>query len=71
MINQLLHFFLIGVSVTQIRLVSLMEMHTCRNTESVLHVHKDICKEFNYYGLLYKCVFRHFIINWNLTSLTL
>lgn len=36
--------------------------------QSVLHAHKDICKEFDYYGLLYKCVSRHFIINWNLTS---
>lgn len=36
--------------------------------QSVLHVHKDICEEFSYYDLLYKCVSRHFIMNWNLTS---
>lgn len=41
---------------------------THAETESILHAHKDICKEFNYYGLLYKCVPRHFIIKWNLTS---
>lgn len=36
--------------------------------QSLFHAHKDIRKELNYYGLLYKCVSRHFIINWNLTS---
>lgn len=55
-------FFQIGVYMTQFRLVSLMWMHTCRNGESILHAHKDICKEISYYDLLYKCVSRHFII---------
>lgn len=36
--------------------------------KTVLHAHKDICEEFSYYNLLYKCVSRHFIMNWNLTS---
>lgn len=35
---------------------------------SQFYVPIKTCKEFNYYGLLYKCVSKHFIVNWNLTS---
>lgn len=67
MINQFVVtlFFLIGVSLTQIRLVSLMSMHTCRNSQFYMPIKTSVK---TYYGLLYKCVSRHFIINWNLTS---
>lgn len=47
---------------------SLFCEYTPAETESVSHTGKDICKELNCYGLLCKCVSRHFIINWNLTS---
>ena len=53
--------------MTQIRLFLLCKC-TRADTESVLHAHEDICKEFSSDGLLYKCVSRHFIMNWNLTS---
>lgn len=51
--------------MTQIRLVSCVNVHMQK--QSVLHALKDICEKLSYYDLLYKCVSRHFIINWNLT----
>lgn len=66
MINQfVIILFLIGVCMTQIRLVSCVNVHMQK--QSVLHALKDICEKLSYYDLLYKCVSRHFIINWNLT----
>lgn len=47
--------------------LSVADVHT-QKAESVPPAHKDICEGPNYYGLYYKCVSKHFIINWNSAS---
>lgn len=46
--------------------LSVADVHRERRVSSPAH--KDISEGPNYYGLYYKCVSKHFIINWNLAS---
>lgn len=47
--------------------LSVADVHT-QKAESIPSARKDICEGPNYYGLYYKCVSKHFIINWNSAS---